>query len=160
MTAPNSSIDWGRTNTFSDLKFHGNSAVNDVESKWTAMEEEELEESNFNWCICISRSIAIVLIVVIAVLMSLHKFFPRIYWLAGFITAFLICLLLASFLPFKYLKSHSISTFSLTNGLKEISGIGSKSNTPTHSESSIAISNTNKTTLQTKLLPIRTGSVS
>ena len=117
-----------------------------------------MEESNFNWCICISRSIALVLIVVIAVLMSLHRFFPRIYWLAGFITAFLILMLLCSFLPFKYLKSHSISTYSVSNGLKEII-IGSRTNTPTHSssnsDSSIAIGTTKKTTLETKLLPIR-----
>lgn len=98
------------------------------------------------------------LIVVIAVLMSLHRFFPRIYWLAGFITAFLILMLLCSFLPFKYLKSHSISTYSVSNGLKEII-IGSRTNTPTHSssnsDSSIAIGTTKKTTLETKLLPIR-----
>ena len=77
-------IDWGRTETFSDIKFHdsNNSSnnnrnnSNDVESKWSIM-DEELEESNFNWCICFSRSFAIVLLVIIAVLMSLHKFFPR-----------------------------------------------------------------------------------
>jgi len=80
-------IDWGRTETFSDIKFHdsNNSSnsnrnnSNDVESKWSIM-DEELEESNFNWCICFSRSFALVLLVIIAVLMSLHKFFPRYHY--------------------------------------------------------------------------------
>jgi len=52
------------------------------------------------------------------------------------------------------MKKHVISTYSVTNGLKEII-IGGTTNTPTNSDSNNSISDTtNKSNLKTKLLPI------
>lgn len=53
------------------------------------------------------------------------------------------------------MKKHVISTYSVTNGLKEII-IGGTTNTPTNSDSnnSIISDTTNKSNLKTKLLPI------